>query len=105
MVVPRLCRFDLWAERRSSPGRQEGLRIELAKNLDEEGDDASPTRLVAGADAGAVVAMEIFVEQQVIAPVGILLEFLRSTEHRPPAGFIAQEDPGQAIGDLLCDLV
>jgi hypothetical protein len=36
------------------------LLIELAENLDQEGDNAGPTRLVAGTDAGAVVAVEIY---------------------------------------------
>jgi hypothetical protein len=33
-----------------------------------------------------------------------VLEFFAPTEYRPPAGFIAQEDAGQAIGDLVRDL-
>jgi len=60
--------------------------------------------LVAGADPGAVVSVEVLIEQQIVSPVGIALEFFASTEYRPPAGFIAQEDAGQAIGDLVRDL-
>ena len=81
-------------ESRASPFSQQGLRIELTDDLDHQSDNPRPTRLVAGADAGAVVAVEIFVEQQTVAPVGIFLEFLGAAEHRPPAGFVAQEDPG-----------
>ena len=40
------------------------------------GDDAGPAGLMAGAEAGAVVAMKIFVEEKVIAPVGIVLKRL-----------------------------
>ena len=58
--IPQLRRFYLTAEGRRLPGRQEVLRIELAENLDQEGDNAGPTRLVAGTDAGAVVAVEIY---------------------------------------------
>jgi hypothetical protein len=42
---------------------QKGLGIELAKNVDQDGDNPGPTRLMAGADPGTVVAMEVFVEQ------------------------------------------
>jgi len=42
---------------------------------------------VARADAGTVVTMEVFVEQQVIPPVRIVLEFLAPPKHRPPPGF------------------
>jgi hypothetical protein len=39
------------------------LGIEFAKDLDRQRDIPGPSRLVACAAAGAVVAMEIFVEQ------------------------------------------
>jgi len=59
---------------------------------------------VTGADAGAVVAVEIFVEQQIVPPIRIALEFFGTAEHRPTPGFVAQKDPGQPIGDLAGDL-
>ena len=46
---------------------------------------------MAGAQAGAVVAVEILVEQDVIAEVRIGLEFLSGSESRPAAVLIAQE--------------
>src|SRR5208283_3060042 len=55
-------------------------------------------------EAGAVIAVEVFVEQDVILPLGIGLEFLRATVHRPPAGFIPKEDPLQTIGYFMGDL-
>ena len=76
----------------------------MAKVFDQAGDDTGPPGLVAGSDAGAVVAMEILVEQQVIAPIGIALKFFGTAENRSPSGFIAQKDRGEAIGDLLCHL-
>jgi hypothetical protein len=48
--------------------------------------------------------MVIFIEQQVIPPVRIALEFLGAPEHRPPAALITQEYSGQPIGDLAGDL-
>ena len=59
---------------------------------------------MAGAQPGAVVAVEVFVEQDVIAPVGIGLELLRAAVDRTPAMLIAQEDPGEPVGDLLAHL-
>ena len=44
-----------------------------------------PTGLVAGADAGAVVAVEVFVERHEIAPMRVVLKFLRAAENRPAA--------------------
>ena len=58
-----LYRLFLSAERRLAAALQKGLGIELAKNVDETGDDPGPSRLMAGADSGAVVAMEVFIEQ------------------------------------------
>src|SRR5271166_6583438 len=42
------------------------------------------------------IAVEVFVEQNQIPPVRIGLEFLKTSEHRPAALFIAQKDVGHA---------
>jgi len=52
------------------------LRIEKSKELDYFRHDTGPARLVAGAKAGAVVAVEILVEQDMVAPVRVVLELL-----------------------------
>ena len=44
-----------------------------------------PAGLVAGAEAGAVVAVEVLVEQQQVAPVRVGLELLDAAVHRPAA--------------------
>src|SRR6184192_2750339 len=49
----------------------------LAALLEELGDEAGPARLVARADAGAVVAVEVLVEQNHVAPVRVALEHPR----------------------------
>src|SRR5262249_12681194 len=49
-------------ERRFPSAVQKAFRVELAKNLDKQGDNTGPTRLVAGPNAGAIVPMEVFVE-------------------------------------------
>ncbi len=53
-----------------------------------------------GAQAGAVVSMKILVEQDIVPPVRIALEFLNTAVHGPPPRFIAQEDPSQTVGDF-----
>jgi hypothetical protein len=59
---------------------------------------------MAGAGAGAVVAVEVLVERNAIPPVRVLLEPFRAAEHRTPAVLVTQENSLQAIGDLLSDL-
>src|SRR5277367_2580843 len=45
------------------------------------------------ANSSAGVAVKIFVERHVIAPMRIGLKFLGLAEHRPPSVAVAQEDP------------
>jgi hypothetical protein len=54
-----------------------------------------------GAQAGAVVAVEVLIEQQIITPVGIGLEFGRASIDREPAVFIPEKDAGETVGNLL----
>ena len=54
-----------------------------------------------GAQPGAVVAVEVLVEQDMIAPVRIVLERRRAAVDRPVTIRVAQEDPFEAAGDLL----
>src|SRR5262245_9735411 len=64
-------------------------------------DDAGPAGLVARAEAGAVVAVEVLVEQEEIPPMRVLLELPAATEHRAPAGLVPEEDARQPPRDLL----
>src|SRR5271167_5173961 len=82
------------------PGIQKLLRVETTEKFDQLCDHAGPTGLMTGPEARAVIAVEVLVEQDVILPVGIGLEFLRASVHRPPAGFIPQEDPLQTVGNF-----
>ena len=52
---------------------------------------------MAGADPGAGVAVEVFVEGDVVAPVRVALEGLLRAEDRPAAGGVAREDGDQAL--------
>src|SRR5215472_16895711 len=75
------------------------------KQVHGPGDDAGPTRLMARTEARSVITVEVFVKQDVIAPVRIFLEFLRSTIDWPPTIRASKKDAGQPSGDLLGHLV
>src|SRR5271155_1537716 len=53
---------------------------------------------MASTESRTVVAVEVFVEQNVIAPMGIRLKFLGTTVHRPPSVLIAQKDSAKPAG-------
>ena len=64
---------------------QRALGIQDAVELDELGDESGPARLVTGAQPGAVVAVEVLVEEDVVAPMRIGLELLAAAVDRAPA--------------------
>src|SRR5262249_60394140 len=68
------------------------------------GPDPGPAGLMARADPGAVVAVEVLVEEHEVAPVRVVLEFLGTAVDRPPPVTSAQKDAGQAAGQLGRDL-
>ena len=86
------------------PGIQKLLRVETAEKLDQLCDHTGPTGLMTGPEFRAVIAVEVLVEKDVILPIGIGLEFLYAAVHRPPSGFIPQEDPCQTISYFTGDL-
>ena len=69
------------------------LRIEQSEELDQLRHQSCPAGLVTRAEPRAVVAVEVFVEQDQVAPVRIVLELFRAAVDRPPAVRIPQEDP------------
>src|SRR6516165_1410133 len=102
-----LLRLDLLlfsTKRLCASAFQKFFCIDFAKNFDERGNGPGPPRLMAGADAGTVVAMEVFIEQQIVPPVRIPLKLVATTENRPPPVSVAQENAGQAIGNFACYL-
>src|SRR5512135_2683705 len=82
---------------------QKALRVEIAKQMDELPNEPRPAGLMAGPQPGAVVAVEVFMEKDIVAPLRIVLELLHAAVHRPPARRIAQKDAGQAMRQLLAD--
>jgi hypothetical protein len=69
--------------------------------LDQFRERACPPSLVAGAESGAVVPVEVFVKQQVIAPVRVRGENRVISVHGASALGVGQEDVGQALADFL----
>src|SRR6516165_5839496 len=69
--------------------------------ISQLGNRTGPAGLVRGADAAAIVAMEVFVEQQVVAEVRIALQLRVVAEDCPPTLLVAQEQPTQSTRQLL----
>src|SRR4051794_28969854 len=83
-----------------SIGLQKRLRIDSTEEVHPESDGAGPTGLVTRAETRAVVAVEIFVEQDEVAPVRIVLKLCRSAVYRPVAVCVAQEHLFESPLDL-----
>src|SRR5262245_6627242 len=100
-ALRRLCLHDggRLAHLEELLGRTGGEQVHAA------GDDPGPAGLMARAEPGAVVAVEVLVEQDEIAPVGVLLELRAPSVYRPPPILASQEDAGQPARDLLGNLV
>src|SRR5580693_2678558 len=78
--------------------RQNVLWLQVSKELNKLRHRACPSRLVTCADAGAVVSMEVLVEQKAVAPVRIVLKLAASPEDRAVSVRILQERSNQSIG-------
>jgi hypothetical protein len=59
---------------------------------------------VAGADTGAVVAVEVFMKGNEIAPVGVGVKLFRGAEDRSAALFVAQKYTREPLGEIAGDL-
>src|SRR5262245_59114431 len=73
--------------------------------MQETGDAPRPSGLVTGAEAGAVIAVEVLVEQEIVSPVRILLKHAAATIDRAPAVLVAQKNVGQPAHNLLRHLI
>ena len=56
---------------------------------------------MAGTEAGAVVAVEIFIKQHEVTPVGVLLKLLRPSVYGPAPVRITQEETRQPTRQLF----
>jgi len=73
------------------------LYMVLTLLLDQLCYQPCPTRLMARADAGASITMEIFKEGNVIAPVSVILECFVFSKNSAASVRIAQENVDQAV--------
>src|SRR6185369_3327650 len=89
---------------RVQPLTEHILRLHRSENPDQAGDQSGPSGLVAGSQAGAVVAVEIFVEENQVAPVWIVLEFSGASVDGAAAYRGAQESADETIGDFASHL-
>ena len=68
--------------------------------IDHLGHHGAPTGLVGSTHTAAVVTMEVFVEQDQVAPMGVVLEEVHVAVEGTPAQSIASEDSHQATLQL-----
>src|SRR5580704_12423290 len=69
------------------------------------GDDACPSSLVARAESSTVVTVEVFIEQQEVAPVWVTLKFLGVPVDRSPFVHAAEKNAVQPSRELFRNLV
>ena|SRR5215831_3922007 len=91
---------DQLAPRRFFHLHNGGLSAELkhllggrrCKQMHGAGNNAGPAGLMARAEAGAIITMEILVKQDQVAPVRVFLKLPRAAVYRPPAIPVPEED-------------
>ena len=67
----------------------------LPRLLNQFRHQSRPARLVTRADAGAVVSMEVFVEENGVSPEGVFLELGGASEDGASPGLVAEKDVGE----------
>jgi hypothetical protein len=72
--------------------------------LQQFGDQTGPAGLMRGADASPRIAVEVFVEWDVVPEMHVRLIFLIGSKHGPAALGVAQKDPRQPARQFLGDL-
>src|SRR5215510_7159978 len=88
---------------RIEPLLQDLLGVEGGHGDHQPGDHPRPPRLMTGADARAVVPVEVLVEQDQVAPVWIDLELRAPTVHGAAPLPVTQEDVPQATSDFVAN--
>ena len=96
--IPLLCHMP--GKCACFPDLKEPLAIDASEELDQSRDTSSPARLMARPNSGAVVSMEVLVEQDVVLPVGIGLEFLRPAVNRPTSSLRPGGRSGLVVGNF-----
>jgi len=65
--------------------------------LKQHSNKPRPASLVACAQAGAVITMKKFVEQEIVAPVSISLQAFIAAVERTAASLTAQKETGESL--------
>src|SRR5436190_81787 len=87
----------------SSPRSESGVAVNKlvrAVLLHQLRDQGCPAGLMTGTNPSPIIAVEIFVKRNKVAPVRICLKLLHSAEHRPPAVLILLKDLDQPLGNF-----
>src|SRR5206468_1636226 len=63
--------------------------VDTPEQVEKDSDQTGPPRLVAGAETRSVVTVEVFMEEDQIAPVRIVLELGGPSVNRPPSSSLA----------------
>src|SRR4029450_5089457 len=79
------------------------FRLHAPEEIEESRNDACPPGLMARPEACAVIALEVLVKENEIAPVRIVLELRGASIDRAAAGGVPQKDVCESLSDLLCD--
>ena|SRR5215813_12567600 len=75
------------------------------EHMHRPGDDSGPPGLVARAKTRAIVTMKIFIEQDEIAPVRVLLKLAAASVHRSSSIPVSKKNAGQPARDLFRHLI
>src|SRR5215469_6716919 len=74
-----------------------------SKELDESRNGSRPTGLVAGSESGAIVAVEVLIEEDAVSPVRIVMKHIARAKDRSLSFRVANEYTNQAIRDIAGD--
>ena len=64
------------------------------------GHQTGPTCLVAGPQAGAIVAVKVFVKKYQVPPMRVILQYIYPAIDRPQTVSITQKQPDEAAGQI-----
>ena len=73
--------------------------------MHDPGDHTGPSGLVAGPEAGPVVAVKLLIKQEVITPVRVIWKLSSTTVNRAIPVLIFQEDTSEPAANLFSHLI
>src|SRR5262245_43933662 len=73
--------------------------------MHQAGNDSCPSGLMTRSQSCPVISMEVFIEKNIVIPMGVVQELPASPIYGPCAVVILEEDVRKALCDLFGDLV